>query len=114
MGEFHTVCRVGDLPEGEARTVEVRNKLIAVFCQQGNYYAIDDVCPHMGASLSGGYVENGVVTCPWHAWRFRLADGAWADCPRLKIGCYPVRVEGDLIQVQMNGPPSPKSEGVTE
>ena len=33
----------------------------------------------MGASLSGGYVENGVVTCPWHAWRFRLTDGAWAD-----------------------------------
>ena len=48
----------------------------------------------MGASLSGGYVENGVVTCPWHAWRFRLADGAWADNPRIKIGCYPVRVAG--------------------
>jgi nitrite reductase (NADH) small subunit/3-phenylpropionate/trans-cinnamate dioxygenase ferredoxin subunit len=108
MAEFHTVCRVGDLPEGESRTVEAGNKLIALFCQQGKFYAIDDVCPHMGASLSGGYVENGIVTCPWHAWRFRLADGAWADCPRLKIGCYPVRVEGDLIQVQVNGPPSPR------
>ena len=58
------------------------------------------MCPHMGASLSGGVIENGVVTCPWHAWRFRLTDGAWADNPRIKIGCYPVRVEGDEVQVE--------------
>ena len=63
----------------------------------------------MGASLSGGYVENGIVTCPWHAWRFRLADGAWADNPRIKIGCYPVRVEGGMVQVQTPDPP-PEAE----
>src|SRR6516162_6478289 len=101
MSEFQTVCRVGDLREGESRTVEVGSKLVAVFLDRGRYFAIDDVCPHMGASLGGGYVENGVVTCPWHAWRFRLADGAWADYPRMKIGCYPVRVVGDDIQVQL-------------
>ena len=59
--------------EGEGKTVEVGDKLIAVFRVGDEYLAIDDVCPHMGASLSGGYVENGIVTCPWHAWRFRLA-----------------------------------------
>src|SRR5258707_449499 len=100
MAEFHKVCQVGDLAEGESKTVEVAGKLVAIFHQRGQYYAIDDVCPHMGASLSGGYVEKGIVTCPWHAWRFRLNDGAWADNPRIKIGCYPVRVEGDEVQVQ--------------
>ena len=102
MAEFQTVCRAEELPDGESRTVEVSGKLIALFHDDGRYFAIDDVCPHMGASLSGGYVENGIVTCPWHAWRFRLADGAWADNPRLKIGCYPVRVENGVIQVQIN------------
>ena len=101
MAEFHTVCRVEDLPEGEGKTVEVAGKLLAVFHHGGRYYAIDDVCPHMGASLSGGYVEEGIVTCPWHAWRFRLAYGAWADNPRIKIGSFPVRVEGGVIQVQV-------------
>jgi nitrite reductase (NADH) small subunit len=108
MAEFRTVCRVGDLAEGEGRTVAVGGKLLAVFRAGGQFYAIDDVCPHMGASLGEGYVEGGVVTCPWHAWRFRLADGAWADNPRIKIGSYPVRVEGDEVQVQVgpagNGP----------
>ena len=84
----------------------VGKKLIALFRVNGQHFAIDDVCPHMGASLSGGCVEEGIVTCPWHAWRFRLADGAWADNPRVKIGCYPVRVEGEQIQIQVDQPPT--------
>jgi nitrite reductase (NADH) small subunit len=116
MAEFQRVCKVGDVPEGEGKTVVVGKKLIAVFCTHGEFQAIDDCCPHMGASLSGGYVEDGIVTCPWHAWRFRLNDGAWADNPRIKIGCYPVRIEdGDvLVQVETKEPSSPaaaKPEG---
>lgn len=107
MSEFRTVCRLQDLPQGEGKTVSVEGKLIAVFRCGEQVQAIDDMCPHMGASLAGGHVEDGIVTCPWHAWRFRLEDGAWADNPRIQIGCYPVRVEGDLVQVQI--PNSEKS-----
>lgn len=113
MSNFQTVCKVGEVIEGEGKCVEVDGKLIGIFLEKGQYYAIDDVCPHMGASLSGGMVENGVVTCPWHGWRFRLCDGAWADYSRVKIGSYPVRVEGDEIQVEVPPPraPGPKKEG---
>src|SRR3712207_9481872 len=64
-----TVCRVADIPEGKGRTVAVGDKLVAVFRSQGQCHAIDDTCPHMGASLGAGHLEDGVVTCPWHAWR---------------------------------------------
>jgi len=58
------------------------------------------------AAVSAGcdeavFVEKGIVTCPWHAWRFRLSDGAWADNPRIKIGSYPVRVMDGEIQVEV-------------
>lgn len=101
MSEFRSVCKVSDIVEGEGKTVAVGARLIALFRQEGNIFAIDDVCPHMGASLAGGHVEEGIVTCPWHAWRFRLTDGAWADNPRIKIGCYPVRIVDDQVQVQV-------------
>src|SRR4051812_19460147 len=101
MPEFRTVCKVQEVPDGEGKTVAVGKKLIAVFRVGNEVFAIDDVCPHMGASLSGGYVEDGIVTCPWHAWRFRLSDGAWADNPRVKTGCYIVRVEGEDVQIQL-------------
>ena len=110
MAEYRRVCRVGDLAEGEGKTVSVGDKLVAVFFAGGRYLAIDDTCPHMGASLSGGYVEDGIVTCPWHAWRFRLQDGAWADNPRIKIGCYPVRVEGDDVLIAVHGEPGGRAQ----
>src|SRR5205814_6976042 len=45
MAEFQTVCRVGDLQDGEGRAFEVGTKLVAVFRDGGQYYAIDDVGP---------------------------------------------------------------------
>src|SRR5580765_5132325 len=111
MSEFHTVCKINELKEGEGKTVAIGHRLIALFLIDGKVNAIDDTCPHMGASLSGGHVENNIVTCPWHAWRFRVTDGTWADNPRIKIPCHPVRVVGDEIQVQVAAPPRPATPG---
>jgi nitrite reductase (NADH) small subunit/3-phenylpropionate/trans-cinnamate dioxygenase ferredoxin subunit len=98
---FVTVAKVGAIPEGEGRSFQVGERLVAVFLQRGQYFAIDDLCPHMGASLAAGYLdEEGIVTCPWHAWRFCVRDGKWADNPRLGVDTFDVRVEGDEIQVR--------------
>jgi len=97
------VCKVSELPAGGNRIVTVGNKDVAVFLADGQYYAIDDCCPHAGASLSGGHVENGIVTCPWHYWRFRLSGGAWADNPRVKTGCYAVTIVNDEVHIEVPG-----------
>ena len=103
MAEFQTVARVGEIPEGEGRAFEVAGRLVAVFLSGGNYSAIYDVCPHMGASLAAGYVENGGVTCPWHAWRFCISSGTWLDNPKssLRQDVFETRIMGDEIQVKV-------------
>jgi nitrite reductase/ring-hydroxylating ferredoxin subunit len=105
MSEFTTVAKVGAIPEGEGITVVLDERLVALFCSGGQYFAIDDLCPHMGASLGAGAVEDGVVTCPWHAWRFSVADGTWCDNPRIKIESFEVRVVGEEIQIRERGKP---------
>ncbi|HEV3168637.1 MAG TPA: Rieske 2Fe-2S domain-containing protein [Isosphaeraceae bacterium] len=96
---FHTVARVGDIPEGEGRAFEVKGRMVAVFLDEGSYFAIDDTCPHQGAPLSDGIVCEKSVTCTWHGWRFSLEDGRWLDSPRTRVDTYRVRVVGDEIQV---------------
>jgi len=95
-------------PEAEAEqfgagalAFEVDGRMIAVFHEGGAYYAIDDCCPHQGAPLSDGIVYEKSVTCTWHGWRFSLEDGRWLDSPRSRtcVRTYPVRIEGDAIQV---------------
>jgi nitrite reductase (NADH) small subunit/3-phenylpropionate/trans-cinnamate dioxygenase ferredoxin subunit len=107
VGQRVAIGKADDIPEGASAVVSVNGKDVAVFRHAGRFYAIDDLCPHMGASLSGGFVEEGVVTCPWHYWRFRLADGAWADNPRVKTGCYAVHVVGDALELEL--PDAPKT-----
>jgi nitrite reductase/ring-hydroxylating ferredoxin subunit/NTP pyrophosphatase (non-canonical NTP hydrolase) len=101
---FVGVCDVGELPEGAARTVEANGRTIAVFNCGGQLYAIDDLCPHMGASLAAGHVEGCVVTCPWHAWRFDVRDGSWCDNPRIRTDVFPVRVSDGQIEVGLPEP----------
>jgi nitrite reductase (NADH) small subunit/3-phenylpropionate/trans-cinnamate dioxygenase ferredoxin subunit len=96
---YTAVARVGEIPAGEGRTYEVAGRLVAVFFHGAGYHAMDDLCPHMGASLGSGPFVDGVVTCPWHAWRFRTCDGAWCDNEKLKVAVFPVRVVNGAIEV---------------
>ncbi len=99
---YQTVAKVGEIVEGQGQPFDVNGRMIAVFLDSGNYYAIDDACPHKGAPLCDGIVFDKSVTCTWHGWRFSLTDGKWVDNPRMRVGTYPVRVVGDEIQVAVD------------
>lgn len=109
MSTFKTVAKVGDIPPGEGRSYECDGRMVAVFLIDGEYQAIDDFCPHMGASLAAGAVEAGLVICPWHAWCFKLSDGTWCDNPKVKVDVFEVLVEGDEIKVGAVGSTGEKS-----
>ena len=99
--EFVTVAKVGSIREGQGESFVVNKRMVAVFFSDGKYYAIDDHCPHMGASLAGGEIIRGSVVCPWHAWCFSITDGTWVNNPKLKVDCFELRIQGDEIQVKV-------------
>jgi len=102
VSEFESVGNVSDFEDGQGLAVPYEGRMVAVFRQGDLWYAIDDLCPHMGASLAEGHLdpENQQVTCPWHAWRFCVKDGTWEDNPRIKVECFEVKVEGDEVFVR--------------
>jgi nitrite reductase (NADH) small subunit/3-phenylpropionate/trans-cinnamate dioxygenase ferredoxin subunit len=116
MAEFQSVARVGDIPEGEGRAYPVNGTMVAVYYVDGEYTAVSDTCPHMGASLASGYVEGKTVMCPWHAWRFCVKEGTWLDAPQAKIrlNTYEVRLEGDDIQVRVPDPAPRRTDRLPE
>jgi len=100
MSEYESVGSVDDFEENVGKAVPVDGRMVAVFRQGGQWYAIDDLCPHMGASLAEGHVEEQTVTCPWHAWRFCIQDGTWEDNPRTKVDCFDIKVEDGQVWVR--------------
>lgn len=111
MSDFQTVANVGDIPEGEGRCFPVNGTMVGVFLHNDEYFAMNDFCPHMGASLSESPVaEDGSVMCPWHAWCFSIKDGTWLDNRKsaIKSPTYPVQLKGGEIQVSVPLPEVPK------
>jgi nitrite reductase (NADH) small subunit/3-phenylpropionate/trans-cinnamate dioxygenase ferredoxin subunit len=100
MPRFVDVASIDEIPLGKGRAFAVEGQMIAIFNDSGTFRAIDDFCPHMGASLAEGWLENGCVACPWHAWRFQLSDGAWLDNPKMKANVYRVRIVDNRIEVE--------------
>ena len=110
MSDFEVVGKVADFEDGRGHAVPVDGRMVAVFRRGEDWFAIDDLCPHMGASLAEGHVEGTCVTCPWHAWRFDMTDGTWEDNPRGKVDSFEVKVEGDEVFVRERAKESESEE----
>ena len=100
MANFVKVAALSEIAEGSGKTVEVAGKKIALFNVGGKCYAIDNACKHRGGPLGEGELEGTAVICPWHGWEYDVTTGANLDDPSVKLGCYPVKVEGDYILIE--------------
>jgi nitrite reductase/ring-hydroxylating ferredoxin subunit len=74
----------------------VGERELALFAVGGTYYAIDADCPHQGAGLEDGDVEElgsggACVACPRHGWCFELHTGFCEDLDDYAVGVYRVR-----------------------
>src|SRR5436305_1320178 len=97
---FVKAATVGEVAADAGKTVQAGAKRLALFLVNGNYFALDAECTHMGAPLAEGFCEGGELICPWHDARFDLATGAVRCPPATKgVRAYPVRVVGNEIQI---------------
>lgn len=88
-----------DLPRGKSAIISAGEDEIALFNYKGKYYAVANKCPHRGSPLGEGRIEEGIVICPNHEWRFKLENGANMQNPELFIPTYPVKVKNDNIYI---------------
>lgn len=70
--------------------------------ETGEIVVLDNACPHANGNLSGGVVAEGVVTCPWHEWRFDLRTGVCTNSDRARVTRYPVEVRDGHVWIQLD------------
>ncbi len=80
------VARTADVPQaGDYITAEIptstgQRSLIVIRSALGDINVFDNVCVHRGAELLNGCGNENRITCPYHAWVYRL-DGSLAGGP---------------------------------
>jgi nitrite reductase/ring-hydroxylating ferredoxin subunit len=99
MEELIHVGSVGELNENRAKVVKGGQHGIAVFYHEGDIYAVDNRCPHLGFPLHMGSLCDGILTCHWHHARFDVKSGGtldpWAD----DVTTYPVEEKDGAVWV---------------
>jgi nitrite reductase/ring-hydroxylating ferredoxin subunit len=106
----HVVAAVSDITPGQRKLVDVNGRAVVVFNLGGEFFALNNRCPHKGGSLCEGkqtglvqssepgeyrYSRRGeIIRCPWHSWEFDIRTGqSWCDPQRLRTRRYAVSVE---------------------
>jgi nitrite reductase/ring-hydroxylating ferredoxin subunit len=106
---WHYLMRSADLPEGKPVRQAVGEVPVVAVRSGGQVHVLADRCNHMSGplsegELSGGDLQDGCLTCPWHGSTFRLADGSVAHGPATAPQpSFEVREAGGALQVMLPG-----------
>jgi len=101
---WQRVAKTSDVREGQGLAVRVGSMRIGIYRIGADFFAIDDVCPHAGAPISGGYQDGHMAVCGAHGWEFDVRSGIGEQngfAPPL--ACFKVRVEADELWLDVPG-----------
>ncbi|MBO0765791.1 MAG: Rieske (2Fe-2S) protein [Hyphomicrobiaceae bacterium] len=104
------LAKVSEVKPGAPKIVTAMGRQIGLFNVGGEYFALANRCPHMGAELCKGWIVGLVqsdapgeyrvtrpgefLRCPWHGWEFDIKTGqSWCDPKSVKARNFKVQVE---------------------
>ncbi|MBM3262616.1 MAG: non-heme iron oxygenase ferredoxin subunit [candidate division Zixibacteria bacterium] len=102
MGQFIKAAEPGEVQPGKMKLVEVDRREIALCNVDGQFFAVDNICPHQGAPLCEGELDGNNLWCPWHGASFDVRNGAVLSPPAYTpIASFPVRVTAGGVEIEV-------------
>jgi nitrite reductase/ring-hydroxylating ferredoxin subunit len=104
------LARADEIPPGTSKIVTTMGRQIGIFNVGGEFFALSNRCPHMGAELCRGMIvglvqsdgpgqyrvtrQGEFLRCPWHGWEFEIRTGqSWFDPKKVRTRAYKTSVE---------------------
>lgn len=101
MAEFVTVANKDELKSGECKVVVLKNRTLALYNVDDNYYATDNTCMHKGGPLGDGELDGIIITCPWHGWQYDVTTGENTWDSNTKVETFEVQIRADEVQIKI-------------
>lgn len=96
---FTRLADAVDIPPGTGRALAHGRYEVALFNIGGEFFALENSCPHQGGPIADGWLEGPLVTCPWHGWCFDVRSGKMSLGDFARVTKFAVRRDGDAILV---------------
>lgn len=98
---WHDVISAEAFPaEGKFATT-LNNWHILVTKIDGEFFAMNDRCPHQASLLSTGRLRRGAIMCPLHGARFEAKSGRCIGGSYKDVRTFPVREWQGTVQIQV-------------
>lgn len=82
-------------PSSGLKKIMLERRTICLIKHKDEFFAVNNKCPHQGASLSeGACTSDGFLVCPWHRYGFDIKNGRG---PGYYVDTYPIEIREDGI-----------------
>ncbi|RTQ89009.1 nitrite reductase small subunit NirD [Lysinibacillus telephonicus] len=98
VAERVKLVKVEDIAKDFGKTVRIGELEIALFrLKNGEFYAIENRCPHRGGVLVEGLISGQHVFCPMHDWKIDITTGKVQEPDHGCVKTFEVEVDGDDV-----------------
>ncbi|MER8465840.1 NifU family protein [Mesorhizobium sp. M1396] len=102
VGGWHLVCRLDEIPQGGISAVVVGGQNVILSRQDAVVTCFHNACAHLGMELDGGDIDEGIITCPHHGFRYDLSSGECLTAPEVALQSHAVRIVGNRVEVRLS------------
>lgn len=92
---------LADIPGGAVRAVDLGGQQVLLFRSGTIVSCFRDACAHLGKPIRDGEIENGIIACPHHGFRYALASGECLTAPEVSLQMHAVRIIGERVEVRL-------------
>jgi len=100
-GQRQYAAKIADIPEGGIKAMTLDDEKILLSRRGSIVTCFQNACAHLGLALDDGEVEDGIITCPYHGFRYDLASGECLTAPAVQLQPHAVRVVGARVEVRL-------------
>jgi len=99
--EWHNFCALDEIPDGGILTDQQAGHNLIVHRNGAQVTCLRNFCPHRGWPFDGATVQDGIITCPYHGYEFRLDTGACLIAAEPPLDMYPARIRNGRVEIKL-------------
>ncbi|GLR83755.1 NifU family protein [Bradyrhizobium iriomotense] len=101
-GNWISAGTLSDFPDGAIRSMELGGRKIILSRNGASLTCFENACAHLGFPIHDGEVKNGIITCPYHGFRYDLASGECLTAPEVQLQPHAVRIVGSSVEIRIS------------
>lgn len=96
------ITGLNQVPEWDILKVKVEGISLILNRQGMNVTCYRNACTHLEYPIDMGKINNGIITCPFHKYQYKLDTGKCLNAPGDSLESYPVKIEDDRVFVDID------------